>query len=103
MEAAAPYTGAAGTIQLAMLSCIGWPVPVRNPPAALPDGLPPLLVAGNWSEYDTASRVVDQVPGSGSIYHDGPGHTLYQSNECARAKIDDYLANLVVPRRGTRC
>ena len=103
MEAAAPYTGAAGTIQLAMLSCIGWPVPVRNPPAALPDGLPPLLMAGNWSEYDTASRVVDQVPGSGSIYHDGPGHTLYQSNECARAKIDDYLANLVVPRRGTRC
>lgn len=103
MEAAAPYTGAAGTIQLAMLSCVGWPVPVRNPPAALPDGLPPLLMAGNWSEYDTASRVIDQVPGSGSIYHDGPGHTLYQSNACARTKIDEYLVGLVVPPRGTRC
>ncbi|MFI5695682.1 alpha/beta fold hydrolase [Kribbella sp. NPDC051586] len=103
MEAAAPYTGAAGTIEQAILSCVGWPVPVRNPPAALPHGLPPLLMAGNWSEYDTGSRVIQQVPGSGSIYHDGPGHTLYQSNDCARAKIDDYLSELVVPVRGTRC
>ncbi|MEU8222089.1 alpha/beta fold hydrolase [Kribbella sp. NPDC048915] len=103
MEAAAPYTGAAGTIQLAVLSCIGWPVPVRNAPAALPDGLPPLLMAGNWTEYDAALRVVDQVPGSGSIYHDGPGHTLYQSSVCARTKIDSYLMDLVVPPRGTRC
>ncbi|WP_427884657.1 alpha/beta hydrolase [Kribbella sp. GL6] len=91
------------TIEQAMLSCVGWPVPVRNPPAALPDGLPPLLMAGNWSEFQAASRVVDQVPGSGSIYHDGPGHTLYQSNACARAKIDAYLADLVVPALGTRC
>ncbi|HEY3561869.1 MAG TPA: alpha/beta fold hydrolase [Kribbella sp.] len=103
MEAAAPYTGTAGTIQQAMLSCVGWPVPVQNKPAALPKGLPPLLMAGNWSEYDTGLRVVDQVPGSGSIYHDGPGHTLYQSNECARAKIDAYLSDLVVPAHGTRC
>jgi pimeloyl-ACP methyl ester carboxylesterase len=103
MEAAAPYSGAAGTIQLAMLSCVGWPVPVRNAPAALPSGLPPLVMAGNWSEYDAAARVIDQVPGSGSIYHDGPGHTLYSSNECARANIDAYLTDLVVPRRGTRC
>ncbi|MGW7680361.1 alpha/beta fold hydrolase [Kribbella sp. NPDC054772] len=103
MEAAAPYTGVAGTIQLSMLSCIGWPVPVQNEPAALPHGLPPLLMAGNWSEYDAATRVIDQVPGSGSIYHDGPGHTLYLSNECARAKIDAYLADRVVPARGSRC
>jgi pimeloyl-ACP methyl ester carboxylesterase len=103
MEAAAPYLGAAGTIQMAMLSCIGWPVPVKNPPAALPDGLPPLLMAGNWSEYDTAARVIAQVPGSGSIYHDGPGHTLYMANECARLKINTYLADGVVPPLGTRC
>ncbi|TDW14873.1 alpha/beta fold hydrolase [Kribbella kalugense] len=102
-EAAAPYTGIAGTIQLAILSCVGWPVAVRNEPAALPHGLPPLLMAGNWSEYETGSRVIDQVPGSGSIYHDGPGHTLYMANECAKAKIDAYLSDLVVPRRGTRC
>ncbi|TDW95184.1 TAP-like protein [Kribbella pratensis] len=103
MEAAAPYTGIAGTIQQAMLNCVGWPVPVRNQPAALPDGLPPLLMAGNWSEYDSATRVIDQVPGSRGIYHDGPGHTLYTSNDCARTKIDAYLADLVVPPRGTRC
>ena len=103
METAAPYLGAAGTIAYAMLSCVGWPVPVQNRPAALPDGLPPLLMAGNWSEYDTAARVIAQVPGSGSIYHDGPGHTLYMANECARTKIDAYLADRVVPPLGTRC
>ncbi|HWD79121.1 MAG TPA: alpha/beta fold hydrolase [Kribbella sp.] len=103
MEAAAPYTGAVATIQQAMLSCVGWPIPVRNPPAALPKGLPPLVMAGNWSEFQAASRVVAQVPGSGSIYHDGPGHTLYQSNACARALVDAYLADLVVPAAGTRC
>lgn len=103
MEAAAPYTGAAGTIEQAVLSCIGWPIPVQNKPAALPPGLPPLLMAGNWSEYDTASRVIAQVPGSGSIYHDGAGHTLYPLNACARAKIDAYFTELVIPPRGTRC
>ncbi|GAA1606635.1 alpha/beta hydrolase [Kribbella karoonensis] len=103
MRAAAPYIGAVATIEQAMLSCVGWPIPVRNRPAALPDGLPPLLMAGNWSEFQAASRVVDQVPGSGSIYHDGPGHTLYQFNACARGKIDAYLADLVVPEPGTRC
>ena len=65
MEAAAPYTGAAGTIQQAMLSCVGWLIPVRNPPASLPHGLPPLLMAGNWSEYESASRVINQVLISG--------------------------------------
>ena len=103
MEAAAPYTGIAGTIAYAMLSCFGWPIPVQNQPAALPKGLPPLVMAGNWSEFDSASRVIAQVPGSGSIYHDGPGHTLYLSNECARTKIDAYLADGVVPAPGTRC
>ncbi|MFI6680739.1 alpha/beta fold hydrolase [Kribbella sp. NPDC050470] len=103
MEAAAPYTGASGTIAYAMLSCVGWPVPVQNEPAALPKGLPPLLMAGNWSEYDSAARVIDQVPGSGSVYHDGPGHTLYMVNACARAKIDAYFADGVVPPRGIRC
>jgi hypothetical protein len=61
------------------------------------------LMAGNWSECDAAARVIDQVPGSGSIYHDGPGHRLYMVNECARTKIDAYLADGVVPARGTRC
>jgi pimeloyl-ACP methyl ester carboxylesterase len=103
MEAAAPFTGPAATIETAVLSCIGWPVPVQNKPEALPDGLPPLLMAGNWVEFDSASRVIAQVPGSGSIYHDRPGHTLYQYSECARTKIDAYLADRVVPTLGTSC
>ncbi|MEI8407830.1 MULTISPECIES: alpha/beta hydrolase [unclassified Kribbella] len=47
--------------------------------------------------------MIAQVPGSGSIYHDGPGHTLYMANDCARTKIDSYLSDRVVPALGTRC
>jgi len=103
MRAAAPYTGAAGTLQMAMTACIGWPAPLSNPPRPLPHGLPPLLSAGAWGEYDAAARVVAQVPGSRSIYHDGPGHTLYTTNACARKLIDDYLADKLLPPAGSRC
>lgn len=99
----APYTGAASTMAINTLGCVGWPIPVTNPPRPLPKGLPPLLSAGNWREYDSAERAVQQVPGSGSIYHDGPGHTLYGANACATAHINRYLIDRQVPARDTIC
>ncbi|WP_214327044.1 alpha/beta fold hydrolase [Nonomuraea sediminis] len=99
----APDTGTAGTIAEATLGCVGWPVPVTNPPKPLPKGLPPLLGAGNWGESDAVERVLSQVPGSVTVRHEGPGHTLYLSNTCARAHIDRYLTEAVLPPRGTAC
>ena len=99
----APNTGAANTPATATLNCIGWPVPVTNPPAALPKGLPPLLGAGAWHESDSARRVLSQVPGSVVIRHDGPGHTLYGSNACARDHIDTYLTTRTLPPKTTTC
>ncbi|MFI6294615.1 alpha/beta fold hydrolase [Nonomuraea sp. NPDC050790] len=94
----APNTGAAGigTVR-GMLTCVGWPTPVSNPPKPLPKGLPPLLGAGAWSESDAVGRVVEQVPGSAVIKHEGPGHTLHQFNACARAHLDRYLTDRVIP------
>lgn len=99
----APHTGAAHTLAIGTLACVGWPVPVTDPPRPLPAGLPPLLGAGAWVESDAVERVLRQVPGSGSIRHDGPGHTLYLSNDCARAAIDRYFTDLTVPAPGTEC
>ncbi|MFI6598854.1 alpha/beta fold hydrolase [Nonomuraea sp. NPDC050536] len=99
----APDTGTAGTIAEGTLGCVGWPVPVTNPPKPLPNGLPPLLGAGNWGESDAVERVLTQVPGSITVRHGGPGHTLYMSNACARAHIDRYLTEAVLPPRGTAC
>ncbi|MFB4291706.1 alpha/beta fold hydrolase [Nonomuraea sp. ATR24] len=100
---AAPTAGAANTLAAGSLACIGWPAPVTNPPAPLPKGLPPLLGAGAWGEFDAVSRILAQVPGSVTIAHDGPGHTLYGANACARDHIDRYLTDGRLPSQGTTC
>ncbi|MGP3915458.1 alpha/beta fold hydrolase [Nonomuraea sp. 10N515B] len=103
LRRAALNTGAADTMATATLACVGWPVPVTNPPAALPKGLPPLLGAGAWGESDAAARALAQVPGSAIIHHDGPGHTLYAFNTCARDHINRYLTDRVLPPSKTTC
>ncbi|MEU4834825.1 alpha/beta fold hydrolase [Streptosporangium sp. NPDC023615] len=103
LRRAAPDAGTANTLATGTLGCIGWPVPVTNPPAPLPKGLPPLLGAGAWDESDAVQRVVAQVPGSTVVRHEGPGHTLYMNNVCARGHIDRYLTDRVLPAAGTTC
>ncbi|WP_343954424.1 alpha/beta hydrolase [Nonomuraea longicatena] len=99
----APNTGAMGIGAVGgMLGCVGWPTKVTNPPQPLPANLPPLLGAGAWNESDATGRVIAQVPGSATITQDGPGHTLHQYNACARAHIDRYLVDAVVPVK-TNC
>ncbi|MFD2348938.1 alpha/beta hydrolase [Nonomuraea ferruginea] len=85
------------------LACVGWPVPVTNPPAPLPKTLPPLLGAGAWGESDAVTRAMSTVPGSVTITHDGPGHTLYTSNPCARTHIDRYLTDKTLPPTPAKC
>ncbi|AQZ68843.1 hypothetical protein BKM31_51800 [[Actinomadura] parvosata subsp. kistnae] len=99
----APNAGAANTFATSTLNCIGWPVPVTNPPAPLPTGLPPLLGAGAWGESDATERILAQVPGSVTIHHDGPGHTLYGTNPCARDHINAYLTSRTLPPSKTQC
>jgi pimeloyl-ACP methyl ester carboxylesterase len=99
----APNTGTANTMASATLGCIGWPVPVTNPPAPLPKGLPPILGAGAWGESDAVERVLSAVPGSATIHHDGPGHTLYGNNSCARAHINTYFTDRTLPPQKTKC
>ncbi|WP_084773808.1 alpha/beta fold hydrolase [Nonomuraea candida] len=103
LRKAAPDTGAANTLASATLGCIGWPVPVTNPPAALPKSLPPLLGAGAWGESEASERLLSQVPGSVTIHHDGPGHTLYGTNPCARDHINHYLTTGTLPPPKTHC
>ena len=103
LDRVAPHTGAAGTLATATLACVGWPVPVTNPPRPLPGGLPPLLGAGAWDESDAVQRVLDQVPGSALVRHEGPGHTLYLGNECARDHINRYFTDRVLPPPATTC
>lgn len=100
----APNVGGATAMPKNTLPCIGWPTPPNNPPEPLPGAkLPPLLGAGAWNEINAVSRVLAQVPGSSTVAYDGPGHTLYQYNDCARKHIDRYLTDRALPPPGTIC
>ncbi|TDD46832.1 alpha/beta fold hydrolase [Nonomuraea terrae] len=103
LRKAAPNAGAAGTMATATLACVGWPVSVTNPPTPLPKTLPPLLGAGAWGESDAVARAIGQVPGSVTIVHGGPGHTLYGTNTCARDHINRYFTDKILPPKNTAC
>ena len=100
----APNTGASFPLVAHIVTCIGWPAPLSNPPAPLPAGVPPLLGAGTWSDFPGTNRVTEQVPGSVSIFHDGPGHVLYASgNACVIEHANRYFLEKDLPPEGTTC
>ncbi|MBF8190986.1 alpha/beta fold hydrolase [Nonomuraea sp. K274] len=86
------------------LGCTGWPVPVTNPRAPLPSGLPPFLGAGTWTDYDDTADIVRRVPGSSTVEYEGHGHGLYLTgNACAIGHANAYLTDLRLPPPGTTC
>jgi pimeloyl-ACP methyl ester carboxylesterase len=104
LDRIAPNTGASFPLIQHITTCVGWPTPVTNPPRPLPTHLAPLLGAGTWTDFRGTSRVVSQVPGSTTIYHDGPGHTLYGTgNACVIAHADRYFTTRRLPPPGTKC
>ncbi|RJL27157.1 alpha/beta fold hydrolase [Bailinhaonella thermotolerans] len=106
LRAIAPNTGASFALAWHLpLTCAGWPVPVTNPPAPMPRTLPPLLGAGTWQDYESTRRVAEQIPGSRTIRHDGPGHNLFgaMANPCVIAHVSAYVTERRLPPRGTTC
>ncbi|SDQ59870.1 alpha/beta fold hydrolase [Thermostaphylospora chromogena] len=87
------------------LGCVGWPVPVANPPAPLPaDRLPPILGAGTWVDSTDTAAIVASVPGSVMVRYNGHGHALYLGgSQCVIAHANRYLMFLRLPPRGTTC
>ncbi|MGI5283095.1 alpha/beta fold hydrolase [Nonomuraea polychroma] len=106
LRAIAPNTGASFSLAWHLpLTCAGWPTPVTNPPTPMPRTLPPLLGAGTWQDYDSTRRVVEQIPGSRTIEHDGPGHNLFgaMANPCVIDHVSRYVTERRLPLRGTTC
>ena len=75
--------------------CIGWPVPVANPPRALDvRGVPTLIVHAVHDSslpYTWAHGLAAQIRGSALLTRTGDGHTSYYTSSCARAATDRYL------------
>jgi len=81
--------------------CIGWPVPVANPPRLLDvRGVPALFVhaAHDASDpYRWAHSLAAQVHGSALLTRTGDGHTSYHTSACARNATDQYLIRPQAP------
>ena len=104
LDAIDPDMGAAGTMEPAVMGCVGWPGTLTDPPQALPTGLPPLLGVGTWTDFPATERVVSRVPGSSTIYHDGTGHELYATgNACVIGYVDAYFRTGALPPKRTPC
>jgi hypothetical protein len=49
--------------------------------------------------YAWAHSLAAQIEGSHVLTREGDGHTSYFTSDCARAAIDAFLVDLVVPDR----
>jgi pimeloyl-ACP methyl ester carboxylesterase len=78
--------------------CIGWPVPVANPPRTLDvRGVPTLIVHAVHDpslSYTWAHTLAAQIHGSSILTRTGDGHTSYHTSPCAQSATDRFL---VVP------
>ena len=82
--------------------CIGWPLPPSNPSRALNvHGVPPVLIVNATHDSNTSYKwahvLAGQIRGSVVLTRVGDGHTSYLTSPCARAAVDRYLIDRVVP------
>jgi pimeloyl-ACP methyl ester carboxylesterase len=94
----APHTHGASQTWTVLVGCMGWPVPVANPPRVWDvEGTPPLLIVN--STYDPADNYLwahlmrKQIAGSILLTRLGDGHTSYllPGQSQTRNAIDHYL------------
>jgi pimeloyl-ACP methyl ester carboxylesterase len=88
--------------------CIGWPVPPSNPSRALDvRGAPPVLIVNATHDSNTGYKwahvVAGQIRGSVVFTRVGDGHTSYLTSPCARAVVDRYLVDRVLPGPAQVC
>jgi pimeloyl-ACP methyl ester carboxylesterase len=81
--------------------CIGWPVPVANPPRTLDvRGVPTLIVHAvhdSSDPYSWAHTLAAQIHGSSLLTRTGDGHTSYFTSACARSAMDRFLVTPKAP------
>jgi hypothetical protein len=90
------------------ISCMGWPVPVANPPTRLDvQGTPPILIVNATHDPSTAyiwaQLLHEQIENSVLLTRNGNGHTTYllPGESQTRDAIDAYLIDLELPAPNT--
>ncbi|WP_171075327.1 alpha/beta hydrolase [Nonomuraea basaltis] len=96
-----------------VLDCVGYKGKTTNPQVPLTvKGAPPLVMIGTVNDFMAVypwSQNAAKQSGSTLVTYEGFGHTIYPKtaafgpSKCINDLIDDYLINLKVPAKGTRC
>ena len=100
----APLTLGASQTYWIMISCIGYPLPVSNPPATLrvKNSKSNTILMTN-SRYDPETSLVwaeglrEQIAYADLVVRAGDGHTSYNLGGETTALIESYLVNMTLP------
>ncbi|MFG2994728.1 alpha/beta hydrolase [Streptomyces sp. NPDC048257] len=90
-------------------TCVQWPAerPSRFDGSYRAAGSAPILVLGTTGDPDTpyqdAVALAGTLEGGRLLTFAGEGHTAYNRSACVSALVNDYLATLALPARGTVC
>jgi pimeloyl-ACP methyl ester carboxylesterase len=104
----APHSQGATQTWTILVDCMGWPVPVANPPGVWNvEGTPPILIVN--ATYDPSTAYVwaqlmrEQIDGSVLLSRIGDGHTSYllPGESETRDAIDHYLITGETPPPNT--
>jgi pimeloyl-ACP methyl ester carboxylesterase len=104
----APHSQGATQTWTVLTGCLGWPVPVANPPGVWHvEGTPPILIVN--ATYDPSTAYVwaqlmrEQIDGSVLLTRVGDGHTSYllPGESQTRDAIDHYLITGETPPPNT--
>ena len=99
-----PHTQGATQTWTILTGCMGWPVPVANPPAPWDvEGAPPILIVN--ATYDPSTAYIwaqlmrEQIDSAVLLTRVGDGHTSYflPGESETRDAIDHYLITGEVP------
>ena len=99
-----PHTQGATQTWTILTGCMGWPVPVANPPAPWDvEGAPPILIVN--ATYDPSTAYIwaqlmrEQIDSAVLLTRVGDGHTSYflPGESATRDAIDHYLITGEVP------
>jgi len=99
-----PHTRGASQTWTILMGCMGWPVPVANPPRPIDvQGAPPILIVNSTYDPSTAyiwaHQLREQIAGSVLLTRQGDGHTSFAlpGPSLTADAIDTYLTTGETP------
>jgi len=107
-QVTSPHTAGASQTWTILTGCVGWPVPLANPPRPIDvQGAPPILIVNAAYDPSTAyiwaHRLREQIEGSVLLTRNGDGHTSFGLPAPSRTAdaIDTYLITGEAPPPNT--